>query len=147
MIVMTNFKYGEITEKIIGAAFRVHTALGNGYQELIYQRALEVEFRELGLQYNREFNMPIYYKGKRIGTRRVDFFVCKIIVVELKAVGKLEPAHIAQTLNYLEAYNIEVGILLNFGAISLEFHRLTNKKYKPDQNLFLLETTDPSKSN
>ncbi|PZR26188.1 MAG: GxxExxY protein [Citrobacter freundii] len=135
---MTNFKYGDITEKIIGAAFRVHAELKNGYQELIYQRALALEFIDAGLQFNREFNMPIYYKGKRIGTRRVDFFICKLISVEIKAVSKLVPEHITQALNYLEAYNIEVGLLINFGSNSLEVHRLTNKKYKP-----IVETINP----
>ncbi|MBO9659173.1 MAG: GxxExxY protein [Chitinophagaceae bacterium] len=131
---MTSFKYGDITEKIIGAAFRVHAELKNGYQEVIHQRALTIEFAEIGLQFNREFEMPIFYKGKRIGTRRVDFFVCRLISVEIKAVAKLLPEHITQTLNYLEAYNIEVGLLINFGSNSLDVHRLTNKKYKPIQD-------------
>jgi GxxExxY protein len=131
---MTNFKYGDITEKIIGAAFRIHGELSNGFQEVIYQRALAFEFAEMGLQFNREFEMPIFYKGKRIGTRRVDFLVCKLISVEIKAVAKLLPEHFTQALNYLEAYNIEVGLLINFGSNSLEVHRLTNKKYKPILN-------------
>lgn len=130
-VYMTDFKYGEVTEKIIGAAFRVHGTLGNGFQEVIYQRALEIEFKSIFMQYIREFEMPIYYMDIHIGTRRVDFLVNSNISVELKAVIKLEDVHIAQALNYLEAYNLEVGLLINFGSKRMEFNRLTNKKYKP----------------
>ena len=129
---MAEFKYGNITEAIIGAAFRVHNTLGNGFQEVIYQRALQLEFRCIDMDYEREFEMPIHYLNQRIGTRRVDFLVNGKISVELKAVIKLEDVHMAQAMNYLEAYNLEVGLLLNFGARRMEFHRLTNKKYKPD---------------
>ena len=136
---MAEFKYGEITEKIIGASFRVHSTLGNGFQEVIYQRALELEFKAMPLDYSREFEMPIFYMDQHIGTRRVDFLVQGIISVELKAVIKLEDVHLAQAINYLEAYNLEVGLLLNFGSKRMEFHRFTNKKYKPI-------STDPVKS-
>ncbi|MDQ2718616.1 MAG: GxxExxY protein [Bacteroidota bacterium] len=128
---MTDFKYGEITEKIIGSAFRVHGTLGNGFQEVIYQRAMALEFNSISLQYAREFEMPIYYMDQHIGTRRVDFLVENKISVELKAVIKLEDVHIAQAINYLEAYNLEIGLLLNFGSKRLEFHRFTNKKFNP----------------
>jgi len=124
-------KYADITEKILKCAFRVHTVLGNGFQEVIYQRALEIEMRKNGLNFAREFEMPIYYDGIRIGTRRVDFLVEEIISVEIKAVIQLENVHLAQAKNYLEAYNIEVGMLINFGAVSMEYKRLTNKKFKP----------------
>jgi GxxExxY protein len=128
---MSEYKYGEITEKIIGASFRIHGALHNGFQEVIYQRALELEFKVMGLDYSREFEMPVYYLDQQIGTRRVDFLVDGKISVELKALIKLEDVHIAQAMNFLEAYNLEVGLLLNFGSKRLEFHRLTNKKYNP----------------
>ena len=128
---MTDFKYGEITEKIIGAAFRVHGTLGNGFQEVIYQRAMELEFKVILLDFVREFEMPIYYIDEIIGTRRVDFLVKDKISVELKALIKTEDVHIAQAINYLEAYNLEVGLLINFGAKKLEFNRFTNKKYNP----------------
>lgn len=127
-------KYGEITERIIGVAFKVHATLGNGFQEVIYQRALEIEFKKNNIAYGREFEMPIHYDGIKIGTRRVDFMVQEIISIELKAVIKLEDVHLAQAMNYLEAYNLEIGLLINFGAKSMEFKRLTNKKhpsYKP----------------
>lgn len=122
-------KYGEITEKIIGAAFKVHSALGNGFQEVIYQRALEIELNKASLNFTREFEMPIHYDGIRIGTRRVDFLIEGTISVELKAVIMLEAVHLAQAMNYLEAYNLEIGLLINFGANSMEFKRLTNKKH------------------
>lgn len=123
-------KYSEITSKIIGAAIEVHKILGNGFQEVIYQRALELEFREKGIDFVREFEMPVYYKDEQIGTRRVDFLVADIISVELKAILKLEDVHFAQAINYLEAYNLEIGLLINFGSKSLEFKRLYNSKFK-----------------
>ena len=111
---------------------KVHAALGNGFQEVIYQRALEIELEDSGLKVAREFTMPVYYKGRQIGERRVDFLIQGIISVELKAMIKLEPVHFAQGRNYLEAYNLEIGLLINFGSISLEFKRLENPKYKPN---------------
>jgi len=128
---MTEFLHKDITEKIIGCAMRVHAAIGNGFQEVIYQRALEIEFKETKILFARELNMPVYYKNYDIGERRVDFFVENKIMVELKAVIKLENAHLAQAKNYLEAYNVEVGLLLNFGSISLEIKRIGNNKYRP----------------
>lgn len=128
---MSELKHKDITEKIIGASMKVHAALGNGFQEVIYQRALEIEMQDSGLRFAREFNIPVYYKGKMIGERRVDFLVEDKICVELKAILKLEPVHFAQARNYLEAYNLEVGLLINFGSISLEFKRLQNPKFNP----------------
>src|ERR1019366_9466177 len=106
---MTDFKYGDITEKIIGAAFRGHKTLGNGFQEVIYRRAMELELNAASLVYAIEFEMPIYYLDQHIGTSRVDFWVTEKISVELKAVIKLEDVHLAQAINYLEAYNLEIG--------------------------------------
>lgn len=120
--------YKEITEKIIKAAMEVHTSLGTGFQELIYQRALEIEMTSVGLTCEREKEMPIFYKGQQIGARRVDFFVENKIMVELKAVVDLENVHLAQAINYLEAYNMEIGLLINFGAKSLQFKRVYNNK-------------------
>ncbi len=107
----------------------VHKTLGNGFQEVIYQRALEKEMALHGLSFVREFEMPIFYKEEQIGTRRVDFLVEKVISVELKALVKLEDVHLAQAINYLEAYNLEIGMLINFGGKSLEFKRLINPKF------------------
>ena len=124
------YKYSELTSKIIGCAMTVHKALGNGFQEVIYQRALAIELELAGIRFQREFEMPIYYKENRIGTRRVDFLVEEIIALELKATTKLDDNHFAQGINYLEAYNLEIGLLINFGESSLIFKRLNNKKYK-----------------
>ncbi|MGA7722091.1 MAG: GxxExxY protein [Ignavibacteriaceae bacterium] len=123
------YKYSELTSKIIGCAMSVHKALGNGFQEVIYQRALEIELKFAGIALQREFEMPIYYREYSIGSRRVDFLIEGVITVELKAIRKLEDEHFAQAINYLEAYNLEIGLLINFGERSLNFKRLTNKKY------------------
>jgi len=119
-----NYKYSELTGKIIGCAMEVHKFLGNGFQEVIYQRALEIEMREQGLAFAREFEMPIHYKRVAIGLRRADFFVENKIMVELKAVIQLEDVHLAQAINYLEAYKMEIGLLINFGSRSLQFKRV-----------------------
>jgi GxxExxY protein len=124
------YKYSALTSKIIACGMTVHKALGNGFQEVIYQRALEIEMRMAKISFTREHEMPIFYKTEQIGTRRVDFLVEGIISVELKAITKLEDVHLAQAINYLEAYNLEIGLLINFGEMSLNFRRLTNKKYK-----------------
>ena len=124
------YKYSECTSKIIGCAMTVHKTLGNGFQEVVYQRALEIEMRLAGISFTREHEMPISYRSEQIGTRRVDFLVEGIISVELKAITKLEDIHLAQAINYLEAYNLEIGLLINFGETSLNFKRLTNKKFK-----------------
>lgn len=124
------YKYSDLTGKIIGCSMEVHKLLGNGFQEVIYQRALEKEMALQELSFAREFEMPIFYKEEQIGTRRVDFLVEEVISVELKALVKLEDVHLAQAINYLEAYNLEIGLLVNFGAKSLEFKRLINSKFK-----------------
>lgn len=126
-----NYKYSEETSNIIGCAIEVHKILGNGFQEVIYQRALALELKLQGIKYHREFEMDIFYKNEKIGNRRVDFLIDDKISVEIKAVIQLEDVHLAQAINYLEAYNLEVGLLINFGSKSLEFKRLTNKKSKP----------------
>ena len=129
-MIKEEYKYSELTEKIIGCAMKVHSALGNGFQEVIYQRALEIEMSDAGIDFSREYEMPVYYKQQQIGTRRVDFLVESVVSVEIKALIKLEDVHFAQAINYLEAYDLEVGLLINFGAKSLEFKRVTNKKFK-----------------
>ncbi|MDT3738349.1 MAG: GxxExxY protein [Candidatus Kapabacteria bacterium] len=122
-------KYEEITKLILSSAFKVHSSLGNGFQEIIYQRALGLEFSHQNLSSQRELEMPIYYRELQIGTRRVDFLVEGLIIVELKAIINLEDVHLAQAINYLEAFNLEIGMLINFGSKSLQYHRLTNKKF------------------
>lgn len=126
-MINNSYKDSELTGKIIGCAMEVHKVLGNGFQEVIYQRALSIELNDQGLEHEREKEMPLTYKGQDIGTRRVDFFVMGKIMVEIKALTKLEDVHLAQAINYLEAYNMETGLLINFGNKSLEFKRVMNK--------------------
>ena len=128
--------YGDLTHKIIGCSMKVHTFLGNGFhgppmREVIYQRALAIEMEKQGLGYSREMEMTIYYEGVDIGTRRVDFFVENKIMVEMKASIELNDHHLNQCRNYLEAYNLPVGLLINFGSRSLQYKRIYNTKH-PD---------------
>ena len=129
-----NLKYREITEKIIGAAFEVHKFLGSGFQEVIYQRSLAFELAQAGLTFAREVEKDIFYKEltQPIGTRRADFVVEEKVLVELKAIIELEDVHITQALNYLRAYRLEVGLLINFGSKRLTFKRLILSQ--PDRN-------------
>ena len=130
-MIKPEYQDSELTGKIIGCAMEVHKYLGNGFQEVVYQRAMAIEMRDQGIPFSREHEMPVYYKNHKIGTRRVDFLVDGIISVELKAIIQLEDVHLAQAINYLEAYNLEIGLLINFGSKSLQFKRLNNKKFKP----------------
>ncbi len=123
-----DYKYSDITHKVIGCAMTVHSTLGNGFQEVIYQRALAIELKKAGLIFRREQEIPIFYDDREIGTRRVDFLIEKVVMLEMKAMTQLEEVHWAQTINYLEAYNLEVGLLINFGAKKLEFKRFINSK-------------------
>lgn len=116
----------EITHKIIGCAMEVDNQLGNGFQEIIYQRALAIEMNSERLNFKQEFDMKGYYKGQQIGKRRVDFFVENSIMVEIKAVINLEYVHLAQAMNYVEVYNLDTGLLINFEAKSLQFKRVCN---------------------
>lgn len=123
-MIKPEYKYSDITEKVIGSAMKVHSTLGNGFQEVIYQRALSIEMEKCGLLFGREIEMPIYYENVDIGTRRVDFLIDEKVLVEIKAVSKLENVHLAQALNYIEAFKLEIGLLINFGNTRLEFKRL-----------------------
>jgi GxxExxY protein len=131
-------EFNDSTSKIIGCAMRVHATLGNGFQEVIYQRALQIEMGLAGLGFVREMEMPVIYREELIGTRRVDFFVEDEIIVELKALINLEDVHMAQGINYLEVYNIKTGLLINFGSKSLQFKRLLNRKYRPGANKLIM---------
>ncbi len=118
------FKFASVTRSIIGCAMAVHNQLGNGFQELIYHRALAIEMTKQGLRFQDEVEVVIFYNGIAIGKRRVDFLVESVIPVEIKAVKELENIHLAQAINYLEAYKMEVGLLINFGSMRLQFHRI-----------------------
>ena len=128
-------KCEKLTGKIIGCAMKVHSTLGNGFQEVIYQRALAIEMKKQDLSFQREMEMTIYYDNIEIGTRRVDFFVEENIMVELKAIIKLEEVHLSQTMNYCQAYNLPIGLLINFGSKSLEFKRIFNINHFEKQRL------------
>lgn len=119
-------KHKELTHNIIGCAMEVHKLMGNGFQEVVYQRALAIEMGLQGISFSREHVMSLDYKGHDVGTRRVDFFVEDSIMVEIKAIIDLEDVHLAQAMNYVEAYNLEIGLLINFGAKSLQFKRVHN---------------------
>ena len=119
----------EITYKINGCAMKVHNTLGNGFQEVIYQRCLAIELERAGLSFEREKEHTIYYDGIEVGTRRADFVVEDEVIVELKALINLENVHLAQAKNYVVAYNKPVGLLINFGARSLQFKKIYNPKY------------------
>jgi len=136
VIVQDKYPLSELTGKIIGCAMEVHRILGNGFQEVIYQRALTKEMNLQGLEFSREHEMTINYKGDEIGIRRVDFFVEGQVMVELKAVVQLEDVHLAQAINYLEAYGLDIGLLINFGNTSLQFKRVMkpNKNHNPSKN-------------
>ncbi|HRP91036.1 MAG: GxxExxY protein [Bacteroidetes bacterium] len=127
-------KHEDLTHKIIGCAMKVHSTLGNGFQEVIYQRALAIEFQKQGIAYQREMEMTIFYEGEDIGTRRVDFFAEENIMIELKAIIKLEEVHLAQAMNYCQAYNLPIGLLINFGAKSLEFKRVYNLNHPENKD-------------
>jgi GxxExxY protein len=116
----------DLTYKIIKCAMMVHNRLGNGFQEVIYQRALFIEFSKNGLLSQREIGQEIFYNSTKIGTRRVDFIVEKDIIVEIKALISLEKVHLAQTKNYLKAFNKPIGLLINFGSPSLQFKKVYN---------------------
>ena len=123
-MIKEQYKYSDVTSKIIGCAMEVHNNLGNGFQEVVYQRALSIEMNLQNILHEREKEIPLSYKGNNIGTRRVDFFVDKKIMVEIKAIKELEDVHLAQAINYLEAYNMEIGLLINFGNVKLQFKRV-----------------------
>jgi len=114
----------EITYKIIGAAMKVHNTLGNGFQEVIYQRCLAIELEKAKLIYGREVEQTIFYEGIEVGTRRADFIVENRVIVELKAIINLEDVHLAQAKNYVVAYDFEVGLLINFGSTSLQYKKV-----------------------
>jgi GxxExxY protein len=117
----------DITYKIIGCAMKVHNNIGNGFQEVIYQRCLAIELKKAGLNYEREKEQNIFYEGIIVGTRRADFIIENNVVVELKALVNIEDVHLAQAKNYVTAYNFNIGLLINFGAVSLQYRKIFNR--------------------
>ena len=127
-------QHEDLTHKIIGCAMKVHSVLGNGFPEVIYQRALAIELEKQGLKFGREIEMTIFYDEVEIGRRRVDFFIEDKIMVELKAIAILDDSHLSQLINYLEAYNLPLGLLVNFGSKSMTFKRVYNSKHTDNAN-------------
>lgn len=122
-------EFNDLTYKINGCAMNVHNQLGNGFQEVIYQRCLAIELRRTGIEFERQKEQKIYYDQFLVGTRRADFVVENKVIVELKALINLEDVHLAQAKNYVVAYNFPIGLLINFGAKSLQFKKIYNPKY------------------
>ena len=133
-MIKKEYPLSELTGNIIGCAMAVHRIMGNGFQEVVYQRCLAIEFAKQGIAFSREHEMQLSYKGEHVGTRRVDFFVEGIVMVELKAVVQLEDVHLAQAINYLEAYGLDIGLLINFGNTSLQFKRVMNPNKNHSQS-------------
>ena len=135
-MIKTEYPLSELTGKIIGCAMEVHRIMGNGFQEVIYQRCLAIEMTKQGLSFSREHEMELYYKDEHVGQRRVDFFVEEKVMVEIKAIIQLEDVHLAQAINYLEAYGVDIGLLINFGNTSLQFKRVMkpNKNHSQSKN-------------
>ena len=123
-------EFDDITYKINGCAMKVHNTLGNGFQEIIYQRCLAIELKKAGISFLREQDQTIFYDGEDVGSRRADFVVEGKIIVELKAIINLEDVHLAQAKNYVIAYDYPIGLLINFGAVSLQFKKIYNPKYR-----------------
>ncbi len=130
-MIKQEYKYSELTSKIIECEMTVHKTLGDVFQEVIYQRALATEMNLAAIAFSREFEMAFFYREEQIGTRRVDFLAEGVVSDEFKAITKLEDVHFVQAINYSEAYNPEAGLLINFGETCMNFKRLTNKKFKP----------------
>lgn len=125
---MEDYKYSELTGKIIGCAMKVHRVIGPGFPEIIYNRCLQIELKNSGLYCEAEVERDIYYEGIKVGARRLDLLVNKLVIIELKAVTEVEPLYYNQIINYLKIFKIEVGLLLNFGNISLQYRRFANSR-------------------
>ncbi len=136
----------ELTYKINGCAMKVHNTLGNGFQELIYQRCLAIELEKTSVSFQREQEHDIYYDGIQVGTRRADFVVEDQVIVELKALVNLEDVHLAQAKNYVVAFDKPIGLLINFGASSLQFKKVFNPKYNQNQDSGIKKMNASSKS-
>jgi GxxExxY protein len=125
----------ELTYKIIGCAMKVHNTLGNGFQEVIYQRCLAIELNKAGIRHSREKDQIIYYDGVEVGTRRADFIIEDKLVIELKALITLDDVHLAQAKNYTVAYDYPIGLLINFGGQSLQYKLIFNPKYQTSNSV------------
>ena len=119
------YPLSDVIARIIAAATEVHRALGPGFEEVVYQRALELELPAHGLEFSREVRLDVHYKGQKVGKKRVDFIISEVLV-EIKARYEIEDPDYIQTLSYLKASDFKIGLLLNFGAPRLQIKRLAN---------------------
>lgn len=133
---VSNFKYKDLTGKIIRATMQVHSHPGNGFKELIYQRALAIASDALQIKYRQEYHIPVYYKEKQMGKGRVDFFIEDKVMLEIKAFMQLENSHLRQAKNYPEVFNLQAGPLINFGSTRLEFKRIEHFKFQENNTKF-----------
>ncbi len=134
-MIKEQYIHSDITAEILSIAFEVHKTIGSGFVESIYQKAMIVECNLRGIENDSEIELPVFYKNVKIGSRRADLLIKKIVIVELKAVSELNDNHLAQAINYLEAFNLEVGLLINFGSKSLQFKRVVHPKLLKQKNL------------
>ena len=125
---MEEYKHSELTGKIIGCAMKVHRVIGPGFPEIIYMRCLIIELKNSGLSCEAEVERDIYYEGIKVGSRRLDLLVDNKVIIELKAVTEVEPLFYNQIINYLKIFKIEIGLLINFGNISLQYRRFANSR-------------------
>jgi len=126
-----DLKHHELTEKIIGCAMKVHRHFGLGFPEIVYKRALIIELEKIGLKLKQEIEKDIIYDDRLIYKRRLDLIVEEVALVELKAIKEIDNGDYNQILNYLRVFKLEVGLLINFGAPSLQFKRLINSLNNP----------------
>jgi GxxExxY protein len=122
-MVKQEYKYSDITEKIIGCAMKAHSWFGPGFPEIIYQRSLLIELERAGLKCKAEVEKDIFYGEVFVGKRRLDIIVEENILLELKAIAELDNSCYNRIINYLRVFKIEVGLLLNFGTPGLQFKR------------------------
>ena len=123
-VVNKEYTFSKETDLVLKCAMKVHSEIGDGFQEVIYQRALADEMNNVSLRFNKEKEFPVFYQGSKVGSRSADFVVFDKILVELKSIDELEQRHYSQALNYLKAFGLEVGLLINFGAPSLQWKRV-----------------------
>jgi GxxExxY protein len=128
-------KHADVTEKIIGIFYDVYNELGYGFLECVYEESLVIALQEAGLMANRQIPLPVWFRGHKVGEFRADVLVENCVLLELKSARSLDPAHEAQLLHYLKSTEVEIGMLLNFGARP-QFRRLLfdNERKKIREN-------------
>jgi GxxExxY protein len=121
-----DFDVNKVTELVIGCAYRVGRTLGSGFLEKVYENALVIELRNVSLPIQQQHALKVMYCGAIVGEYIADILVADNVIVEIKALQRVEKIHMAQCLNYLKALNLRIGLLINFGAPSVEIKRIVN---------------------